>query len=132
MKKLYQCPICKSHYTEPFEICPNCEDAIREEKMERDALLTAFSVRKKIEEPQRKEKELLAKFIEIASEEMGNNCCNDVPDSFFKGWTKKERCILVKEFHDWNGDPEEYDKDFLHLPDYAIMSFLAQKILKEK
>jgi len=77
-----------------------------------------------------KEKELLAKLVDLASDEFGNHGCNDVDDSFFDGWSIEERQSFVKECHIWNGDPEEYDPDFLHLPDFAIMSFLADKLLR--
>ena len=44
------------------------------------------------------------------------------------GWTLEERQQFVKEFHEWNGDPEEYEETFLHLGDSTIMSFLAAKL----
>jgi hypothetical protein len=77
-----------------------------------------------------KEKELLAKFVDLASAEFVNHGCNDVEDSFFDGWTIEERQAFVKEYHEWNGDPGGYHPDFLHLPDFAIMSFLADKLLR--
>ena len=40
----------------------------------------------------------------------------------------KARQQFVKEFHEWNGDPENFDKDWLHLGDSTIMSFLAYKL----
>ncbi len=75
-----------------------------------------------------KENKLAAKFLKLSSDEFGNHGCNDVDDSVYEGWTLEERQQFVKEFHDWNGDPEEYDPEFLHLHDYAIMSFLAYKL----
>ena len=44
------------------------------------------------------------------------------------GWTLEERQQFVKEFHEWNGDPEYFNKDWLHLGDSTIMSFLAYKL----
>lgn len=78
-----------------------------------------------------REKELAAKFLELAAGEFSNHGCNDVDDDFFSGWTKDERQEFCKEWREWNGDPEEYDPEFLSLPDYAIMDFLAYKIRGE-
>lgn len=74
------------------------------------------------------EKKLAAQMLEIAGEKFGNHSCNDVDESFYNGWTIEERQKFVKEFHEWNGDPEEYNEKFLHLPDFALMSFLANKL----
>ena len=37
-----------------------------------------------------------------------------------------ERQEFVKKFHEWNGDPEEYEPNFLHLPDFAVMRFVSE------
>jgi hypothetical protein len=37
---------------------------------------------------------------------------------------------VEKEYHEWNGDPEEFNPRFLALHDYAVMSFLAHKLLE--
>ena len=75
-----------------------------------------------------KEKQLAAKMLEMASYEFSNHGCNDVEDSVYEGWTLEERQQFVKEFHEWNGDPEEYSPTFLHLGDSTILSFLAHKL----
>lgn len=80
----------------------------------------------------KKEKELASRMLEIAGELFANRNCNDVDDSVYDGWTHEERCGFVKEYHDWNGDPEEYDESYLHLPDFAIMDFLAYKLKGEQ
>lgn len=78
-----------------------------------------------------KEKKLASEMLELASEEFGYHGCNDVDEKiYFKGWTLKERRQFVKEFHEYNGDSEEYNEDFLHLHDYCIMGFLAYKLTK--
>jgi len=76
-----------------------------------------------------KEKKLTAEFLDLASSEFSNHGCNDVEESFWAGWTKKERQQFVKEYHEWNGDPEAHDPEHLNLPDHAIMSFLAHKVI---
>jgi hypothetical protein len=78
----------------------------------------------------RNEKTLISNLLKLASEEFSNHGCNDVEEDFWQGWTKEERQSFVKEYHEWNGDPDEYDENFLNLPDYAIMKFLAYKLLK--
>ena len=75
-----------------------------------------------------KEKQLAAKMLEMASDEFSNHGCNDVEDSVCEGWSLEERQQFIKEFHEWNGDPENFDKDWLHLGDSTIMSFLAHKL----
>lgn len=70
-------------------------------------------------------RQLAAHFLEIASDSFGSHGCNDVEDKVFAGWTTKQRIDFVKGFHDWNGDPEEYDPSFLHLPDFSLMDYLA-------
>jgi len=75
-----------------------------------------------------KEKALAAKMLEMASDEFGNHGCNDVDESFWEGWTRDERIEFVKQYHEYNGDPEEFTPNHLHLPDFAIMGFLAHKL----
>lgn len=76
----------------------------------------------------RKENKLASYFLELASDEFGNHGCNDVEDEVWENWTLEERQKFIKEYHEWNGDPEEYDENYLHLPDFAIMSFLSHKL----
>jgi len=79
----------------------------------------------------KKHLELVAKMLDLASDSFGNNCCNDIEDSIYEGWTLEERRQFVKEYHEYNGDPEKYDENFLHIGDYAIMGFFANKLRKE-
>lgn len=83
-----------------------------------------------------KEKKLAADMLEKASDEFSNHGCNDVENSVYKNWSLEERRQFVKEFHIWNGDPEEYNENFLNMHDYMIMGFLAYKLehdtVKEK
>jgi hypothetical protein len=76
----------------------------------------------------KKELALAAKMLELASDQFSNHGCNDVDENVYAGWTLEERQQFVKEFHEWNGDPEEYEETFLHLGDSTIMSFLAAKL----
>ncbi len=74
------------------------------------------------------EKILAARFLREVAEHYGNHGCNDVDEIVWQSWSIDERKEFVKEYHEWNGDPEEYDSDWLHLPDHAIMDFLAHKL----
>lgn len=82
------------------------------------------------------EAKLLIELLEMASNEFGNHGCNDfelakfVPDL-------EERRQLIKAFHDYNGDPEEFVEDekyreqYTWFHDFALMGFLADKIKQQ-
>lgn len=74
------------------------------------------------------EQKLTAHLLEMASATFTNNGCNDMPECFFEGWTQEEKEALKREYHEWNGDPEEYEEGNTDLPDWAIMTFLAAKL----
>jgi len=74
--------------------------------------------------------QLTAKLLDLAADTFSNHGCNDVSEEMYEGWTKEQRQALVKEFHEWNGDPEEYDPEFLHLGDSSLIAFFAAKILQ--
>ena len=76
----------------------------------------------------KKELALASKMLELASEKFGNHGCNDVDNDVYKGWTTEERQDFVKQFHEWNGDPEEYNETHLRLPDFCLMDILAAKL----
>ena len=75
-----------------------------------------------------KELSLTAKLLDLASNQFSRHGCNDLSESVYEGWSIEDKKKFVREYHEWNGDPEEFDEDFLYLPDYAIMRFLAHKI----
>lgn len=66
---------------------------------------------------------LAANLLRLASDDFCNHGCNDfdLPSS----WSLKEKQDFVFAYHEWNGDPEEYDPGFLQLPDFAVMTYLA-------
>lgn len=78
------------------------------------------------------ERRLTSDLLKISGREFANHGANDVPDKLYDGWTAEEREQFVKEFHEYNGDPEEFDPKHLHLPDFALMAFLAHKIYPER
>ncbi len=75
-----------------------------------------------------KERILAADLMQLASEEFGDHGCNDLDDKLFEKWSKEEIQQLTKEYHDFNGDPEEYNPNHLYLPDFAVMAYLANKL----
>ena len=70
-----------------------------------------------------KAKLLAAQMLNDYCDSLSDNCCNDweYPDD----WTLEEKQKFNKDFHEWNGDPEEYDSEFLSLPDFSVAGFLA-------
>lgn len=69
-----------------------------------------------------KERALAAEMLQLASDSYANHGCNDW--EFPKDWTRKERQQFIRDFQEWNGDPEE--REFLN--DFEVMAFLAHKI----
>jgi len=45
-----------------------------------------------------------------------------------EGWSTAEKEELIKEYHEWNGDPEEFDPEWLELSDWSTMSFMSDKL----
>jgi len=78
-----------------------------------------------------KEKAIAAKLLQIARDEFADHGCNDLDSNFWDGWAHSEIVQFVREFHDYNGDPEQFDESHLHLPDYAVMGFMAHKLRLE-
>lgn len=76
-----------------------------------------------------KENALAAQMLKMASESYSNHGCNDW--DWPEDWGIKERQDFTKAYHEWNGNPEEFDPKFLSLPDFAVMAFLAAKLKGE-
>ena len=77
----------------------------------------------------KKELKLVADLLYMASAEFCNHGCNDLPEEFWKGWSKEEKQGLVKQYHEYNGDLEDYNPEYLELQDWALMDLLRDKIL---
>ncbi len=76
-----------------------------------------------------KEKQLASDMLELASEQFSNHGCNDVEPEIYDGWSLEERRQFIKEYREWNGDPND-DTGLMHVPDWAIMKFMAYKLSK--
>lgn len=80
-----------------------------------------------------KKKELLlaAKLLDESADIYSNNGCNDW--EFPKTWSQEERRAFMREYHEWNGDLDEFDPSLpiKYAPDFAVMRFLAHKLKEE-
>lgn len=74
-----------------------------------------------------KELKLAGELLDKASDVYANYGCNDW--EFPPDWTLEERRTFVKEYHDYNGSPDDYDPDDLWLGDFQVMAFLAHKLI---
>lgn len=77
----------------------------------------------------RKELQLVASFLEMLDDILGNRCCNDwdFPDD----WTESEKTDFVKQFHEANGDPEEYTEGDTIIQDFCAVYLVRQKVLQD-
>jgi hypothetical protein len=75
-----------------------------------------------------KELLLVADLLNLAHDEFSNHGCNDLPKEFLNNWTLKEKQQLMKEYHQLNGDIEEYNENDLYFQDSSLMWLLAEKI----
>jgi len=72
---------------------------------------------------------LIAKLLEMASDDFDNHGCNDLYDDFWEGVSEEEKQDLYKEYHEWNGDPEEYDPNHVdYLGDSSLMRYFSEKL----
>ena len=77
-----------------------------------------------------KEKLLAANLLEEVSNIYADNGCNDW--SYPTNWTEEEKYQFAQDYHSWNGDLEDFEKDKrTNLPDFAVMRFLAYKLEQE-
>ena len=75
----------------------------------------------------KKEKLFVAKLLRMAANEFSNHGCNDLPEECEKLFTKKEWTKMMKDYHEWNGDPEEFEGGFEShmLMDWLWMDYFA-------
>lgn len=71
-------------------------------------------------------KQLAAEMLIDYSCNLGKNRCNDW--NFPKDWAHREKAEFCIAYHDWNGDPEEFNPEHLRLPDFAVAAFLASML----
>lgn len=68
-------------------------------------------------------KDLAADFLRELSNVQGNAGCNDW--KFPESWTQQMKEEFTKGYHRYNNSPDDFDPDFLVLPDFAVTSYLA-------
>jgi hypothetical protein len=76
-----------------------------------------------------KEIKLVKQFLEFLSVELSRKSCNDF--DFPSNWSEDDVRVFIRQYHQWNENkvsPEDYDPEDLHLPDYCVVSILAEKI----
>jgi hypothetical protein len=77
----------------------------------------------------RKELQLVAAILEAVADDYHSSWSRDF--RFPDGWTDAERRAFVREYHDYNGDPEAADETLVRLPDFALLAFVAHKLRKD-
>jgi hypothetical protein len=66
---------------------------------------------------------LASQFLDDHADRLSNDGCNDW--EFPADWTVEEKTEFVKGYHEWNGDPEEFNPNWLCLPNFAVAAFLS-------
>jgi hypothetical protein len=80
-----------------------------------------------------KELHLTIELLNLAADEFGRHGCCDMDRDMLQrvNFTDEEKLALAKEYHEWNGDPEEFEgtlQEFDRISDYAWMRFMANKL----
>ena len=76
----------------------------------------------------KRELELAATLLEMASDKFSNHGCNDfdLPES----WTQAECDEFTLAMSTWNGDPENHEPGRRMTMDWYVMSYLAAMLKK--
>lgn len=78
-----------------------------------------------------KELELAARLLDIASDEFSNHGCNDMDLELLKPFSDIEKVELCRQYREWNGDPENWErnpKEAERIGDSSWMAFMADKL----
>ena len=72
--------------------------------------------------------EMVSGLLDIAAGTFSNHGCNNLPEELLildeEQWQE-----LYKAYHEWNGDPEDYDPEQLgYLGDSMLMSFFSENL----
>jgi hypothetical protein len=80
------------------------------------------------------EKLLASYLLEIASDQFSNHGCNDFMKEDYRDLTEEDVMEITKGYDQWNnasGDPDQNHDRPYQLPDFALMSYLADALLDE-
>lgn len=77
------------------------------------------------------EKKLLFAMLEHYSDIMGNAVCNDLPREWEAMLTKEEWVALDRQFHEWNGDPENHDPNRIMMMDFSVLYYFQRRLKEE-
>ena len=83
-----------------------------------------------------KYKRLAVEMLMDYASELSNHGCNDFDLKEFLP-ELEDRKMFIRNYHEWNGDPEEYelmkdsDNNFDSFYDFAMASYLARELEKE-
>lgn len=66
---------------------------------------------------------LAADFLKELADRQGNDGCNDW--DFPSHWTKEMKEDFVRGYHRYNNSADDFDPDFITLPNFAVASYLA-------
>lgn len=70
--------------------------------------------------------ELIIDLLELAADRYSNDGCND--HDYPESWTEDDKIQFAKDYHDWNGDPEEFNEKWLIHENWIMMQLLAEKL----
>ena len=73
---------------------------------------------------------LASKFLDEYSDRLASDTCNDWDWPKGLGFTEEEKTRIVKQYHVWNGDPEEFNPNYINMTNFAMAYFIS-KILDE-
>lgn len=74
----------------------------------------------------KKEMEMAISMLDGYSDYLSVQVCNDY--EFPSNWSDEEKTKFTKDYHEWNGDPEEYKYGDILNCDFAAALFLAFKL----
>jgi hypothetical protein len=70
------------------------------------------------------------KLYQAVAERGEGRCCNDLEPSEVKMLTKEEWQEFAQAYHDWNGDPEEYNPEYAHhMMDFMVIGFVQNLLI---
>ena len=74
----------------------------------------------------KKEMALAVVMLDHLADMLGDNGCNDF--DFPENWSNGEATVFTLEYHQENGDPEEYEIGDILNSDFCVARLLARKL----